>query len=158
MGGGYYGVNMGDVISSQFPFSSEDLGLSALDTPGITHAEYLCYVGPTTAPYTYAAPGTPWTAPTPPLMCSSWCAANTQPFSVKVTWTSCNGCTDPSASTPTPAPPLMCSSWCAANTMPFSVKVTWTSCSGCVEQASTPRRLGTFLGKREVQMPGLLLV
>merc|ERR1712003_1705 len=94
------------------------------------------------------------------LLCSSWCAANTNPFADKVTWTSCNGCTDPSVSTPapTPAPPLMCSSWCAANTMPFSVKVTWTSCSGCVEQASTPRRLGTFLGKREVQMPGLLLV
>merc|ERR1712187_1109559 len=151
---------MGDVISSQFPFSSEDLGLSALDTPGITHAEYLCYVGPTTAPYTYAAPGTPWTScngctdpsastptPAPPLMCSSWRAANTQPFSVKVTWTSCNGCTDPSASAPaaTPATPLMCSSWCASNTQPFSVKVTWTSCNGCAEQAPTPRRLGTSL-------------
>merc|ERR1712003_556372 len=96
--------------------------------------------------------------PAPSLMCSSWCATNTNPSSVKVTWTSCNGCTDPSVSTSTPAPSLMCSSWCAANTMPFSVKVTWTSCSGCVEQASTPRRLGTFPGKREVQMPGLLLV
>merc|ERR1712187_640291 len=140
--GGYYGVNLGDVISSQFPFSSEDLGLSALDTPGITHAEYLCYVGPTTAPYTYADPGTPWTAPTPapPLMCSSWCASNTQPFSVKVTWTSCNGCTDPSASTPpTPAPSLVCRSWCAANTNPFSVKVTWDSCNGCTDpSAATP--------------------
>merc|ERR1712048_1164674 len=52
--GGQGGVNLGDVISAQFPFSSEDLGLPALDTPGITHAEYLCYVGPTTAPYRYA--------------------------------------------------------------------------------------------------------
>merc|ERR1712048_54556 len=67
---------------------------------------------------------------------------------VKDTWDSCNGCTDPSAPTPTstPAPSLMCSSWCAANTNPFSVKVTWAECNGCAEEASTPRRLGKLRG------------
>merc|ERR1712190_253115 len=76
---------------------------------------------PTPPPTLAPTPPSP-APPSTPLLCSSWCAANTQPFSVKVTWTSCKGCTDPSASTPTstpappptPAPPLMCSSWCAA--------------------------------------------
>merc|ERR1711879_586364 len=103
------------------------------------------YVAPAEAT---PAPTPPPPTPAPPLMCSSWCAANPKPFSVKVTWASCNGCTDPSAPTPTstPAPSLMCSSWCAANTNPFSVKVTWAACNGCAEEASTPRRLGKLRG------------
>merc|ERR1712217_856585 len=49
----------------------------------------------------YAKPPAPTPPPTPapPLMCSSWCAANTNPLSVKVTWDSCNGCAE-EASTP----------------------------------------------------------
>merc|ERR1712019_266825 len=88
---------------------------------------------PTPAP---TPPPTP-APPSTPLLCSSWCAANTNPFSVKVTWENCKGCTDSSTPTPTPAPSLMCSSWCAANTNPFSVKVTWDSCNGCTDP-STP--------------------
>jgi len=50
------GIAIGDVIASQWPFTSTALGLSGLTSNGVTHADILCHVGPTTAPYSYAEP------------------------------------------------------------------------------------------------------
>lgn len=50
------GISIGDVITSQWPFTSTSLGLSGLTSDAITHADILCHVGPTTAPYSYAEP------------------------------------------------------------------------------------------------------
>eukprot|EP00930_Biecheleria_cincta_P066300 TRINITY_DN5238_c1_g2_i1.p1 TRINITY_DN5238_c1_g2~~TRINITY_DN5238_c1_g2_i1.p1 ORF type:complete len:693 (+),score=94.90 TRINITY_DN5238_c1_g2_i1:43-2121(+) len=70
------GIDLGDVASSLWPFSSAQLGLTGLNTEGVTHAEILCHVGPTTAPYTYADPGgspspSPSHSPTPSPTSSS---------------------------------------------------------------------------------------
>ena len=51
------GVGINDVITSQFPFTSAQLGLAGLTSAGITHGDILCHVGPASAPYTYADPG-----------------------------------------------------------------------------------------------------
>ena len=50
------GVNLLDVMSAHFPFSSADLGLNG-DSEGLTHADFICEVGPETAPYKYQDPG-----------------------------------------------------------------------------------------------------
>jgi len=47
------GIELEDVISALFPFTSDQLGLQSLSSSGITHADVLCYIGPNTAPYTY---------------------------------------------------------------------------------------------------------
>jgi hypothetical protein len=51
------GIALGDVITAQFPFTSSQLGLTALESDGLTHADVLCNLSPAAAPYTYAAPG-----------------------------------------------------------------------------------------------------
>lgn len=50
------GINLGDVAGAIFPFTTEQLGLSSLSSTSITHANILCYMGPSTAPYKYAEP------------------------------------------------------------------------------------------------------
>lgn len=51
------GIDILDVMSSGFPFTAGQLGLSGLP-PGklVTHGDALCHLGPATAPYTYADP------------------------------------------------------------------------------------------------------
>lgn len=50
------GIELFDTISELWPFSSQHLGLTSIVSSGITHADVLCYLGPKTAPYTYAKP------------------------------------------------------------------------------------------------------
>lgn len=50
------GIDLGDVISALFPFTSEQLGLVGPTSDGLTHADILCWLGPDSAPYEYAPP------------------------------------------------------------------------------------------------------
>lgn len=52
------GIEVTDVVSALFPFTSEQLGLTSITSDGLTHGDALCYLGPDTAPFEFIPPGT----------------------------------------------------------------------------------------------------
>lgn len=61
--------------------------------------------------------------------CEGWCKKNTNDWTSKCTWKSCNGCPQCSKE----QEPKKCKNWCAGDSKPWTTKCTWKNCKECTE-------------------------